>query len=192
MNLTASLTPSRPASRRRRAGVGTVADEQQHRVAHLGPHPRPGPDQGVLALARDQPGHADHHRPVAQAQPVPDRGAARSGAEERHVDAGRQPHHALGRLRGQRAGQPDPDVLAQVGHHVDLVADAAEQAAGDRQRSPAGLVTVRQRHRPGYPGPAQRGRDQARAARPHRTGPCHSRAHGRWPRPGGTRTAPAA
>jgi len=114
------------------AGIGTVADEQEHRVTHLGPHPRPGPDQGVLALAPDQPGHADHYRLCAEAQPVPDRGTARPGAEEGHVDAGRQPDHAFGRRSGQHTGQPDPDVLAQVGNHVDPVADAAEQATRER------------------------------------------------------------
>ena len=114
--------------------VGPVPDQQQHRAASrsAGPPPgrgqdlRPRAEQGVLALARHHPGNADDHRAAGQPVPLPDGGSAGAGPERGRVHPRRQPHHPPGGLRGQRAGQPHPEVLAEIGDHIDLVADPAQ------------------------------------------------------------------
>ncbi len=68
---------------------------------------------------------------------LPDRGPAGTGSERLIVDPGRQPHQPRGGRRIQRPGQPDPEVLAEIGQHVDVIADLPQQGSGARQCSPA-------------------------------------------------------
>ena len=153
--------------------VRAVADEhEQRRLRVAGPrgepgqHLRPGPDQGVLALAPHHPGHADHDLPVrVDAEPLADLGAARPGPESGRVHARRQPRHPGRRRRGQRLRQPEPEVLGQVGEDVDPRPDPAQQPSGARQRGPARLVPVRQPDDPARPGRAQAGRQQPERGR---------------------------
>ena len=114
---TSRSTPRAAASARSAARYGppptisSAASGTRRRIA------RQRPDQHVLALARHQPGHAHHHRPVGQ--PVPARGPRSPSTPGETVDvhAGRQPAQ-----RGQpvqRPGEPAAGVLAEVGDHVE-------------------------------------------------------------------------
>ncbi len=154
--------------------VRAAADDQQHRVRHVGQDLRHRLDQGVLALARHQPGDADHHRPVRQPEPAADLGAPGLGVEGRLVHARRQLHHPGRCLRPHRGGDPRAGVLAQVGQHVGARADPAQQLPGAGQLGPGGLVPVGHAEQPPGAGPAQRGRHQAergRGAEPDRVAP---------------------
>jgi long-chain acyl-CoA synthetase len=147
-------------------GVRAVADDHKRGVVDLPQHPRPRPQQGVLTLARDQAGNADHHGTVGQAVARPDRRAGVGvGPERGRVDAGVQPGHARGGGRGEGPRKPEPEVLAEVGDDIRLIADAAEHAARDRQGGPAGLVPVRDGYGPFHAGPPQNGCDQAKRRR---------------------------
>jgi hypothetical protein len=143
--------------------VRPAADDEESGFRDLLQDLRPGRQERVLALARHEAGHADDDGAVAEAVALPDRAASlRVGTEPRRVDPRVQSRHAGGGRRGQRAGDPDPEVLAQVGDHVGVLADAAQQAARPGQRRPAGLVPVGDRHGPFDADSAQRGRDQAK------------------------------
>ena len=142
--------------------VRARADDEQRGVRDLPDDLRPGAQERVLALAADQSGDADHHPAIGQAVPLPDRlPGGGVGPEGGRVDAGVELGQPRRRGRGERPGQPDPEVLAQVGDDVGSLADTAQQAPGDRQGRPAGLVAVGDRDGLPHPGAAQRGGDQA-------------------------------
>ncbi len=85
-NTTSSLTPSEAASAAN-GPVPAAADDQQRGAGDLAAQPRQRPDQGVLALAGDQPRNAHDHRPVGQPVASPDRRAVDVGPEGLDVDA---------------------------------------------------------------------------------------------------------
>ena len=149
--------------------VGAAADEQEGGVRYPAEHRGQRADEGVLALAGDQPGDAHDHRPVAQPVPLADGGAVHVRVVGVGVHAGREAVQ-LGPAV-QHPVQPDPEILTEIGRHVDPVADAPQQGTGAGQRGPPGLVAVRLGHRPGDPGPAaQSGGEQperGRRAEPH-------------------------
>src|SRR6202034_4269777 len=99
--------------------VRAGADDEQGRVRDLPDHLRPGAQKRVLALAADQAGDADHDRAVGEVVAGPERLAGgRVGGEGGRVDAGvelGQPGCGGG---GERPGEPDPEILAQVGDDV--------------------------------------------------------------------------
>ena len=147
------------------AGVGPAADQQQRRVRDRGPDVRPGADQRVLSLAGHEAGHADHHRPAAEPEPFPEGRTPHAGAEGAGVDPGREPGHPRRSRRGQRARQPHPGVLTEVGDRVHGVAYPAEQAARGGQHRPARLMAVGDGHQPPRPRPPQRRCEQAQRRR---------------------------
>lgn len=122
-------------------------------------------DQGVLALARHQPGHADDDGPFGEPEPGPDRVAARVRVERLLVDPGRQLDHAAGGGRGERGGDPGAGVLAEVGQRVGALADPPEQLPGRGQLGPARLVAVRGGDEAPGARPAQRRAHQAERGR---------------------------
>ena len=187
-----------PPAKRRRRPRRTPFGQARADSAPNGPSPtssnvasgtaagsRAGPHQRVLSLARHQPGHAQHHRAVAQ--PVAARLTARAagvGAERRDVDARRQPVQRLPRGT-ERPGEPPAGVLAQVGDHVAAGADPAQRlrAAGSIAQPtscPWVLATIRR-------APARRRAGASRpsgAAAPNQTAVAAVLAAAR-PRPGG-------
>ena len=100
---------------------------------------------------------------------VPDARAAGAGPERGRIDARRELHHPAGGLGRQRPGEPDPEVLGQVGEHVDLVADPAQQRPGAGQRRPASLVPVGEPDDAAWRPPGAAAARAARAARRRRT-----------------------
>lgn len=154
--------------------VRTAADDQQHRVRLGGQDARHREDEGVLPLARHQPGHAHDHRPVAQPEPRPDGVTARLGVEGLLVDPRRQLHHPPGRLRRQGGGDPRTRVLPEVGDRVRRLPDPAQQSARGGQLRPPRLVTVGRGHQPLGARLPQRRRHQPERRRrpePHRRTP---------------------
>ena len=96
------------------------------------------------------------------------RAAVDVGAKRLDVHARREVDE-LGAL-ADRAVQPAPEVVAEIGEHVAAVADAAQRLPGAGQHRPARLVSVRRRHDAPGAGPAQRGREQPErrgGAEPH-------------------------
>jgi hypothetical protein len=125
--------------------VRAAADQEQPCSRHLLAHERQRPDQGVLSLARHEPGHAHHERCVAEAiAPAQLRTRGRIGTVLLGVDAGRQ--HLQRRPRPERARHPSAGVAGDRGEHVRVGADPAQGLPRARQHRPAHLVPVRTTH----------------------------------------------
>ena len=141
VNTTCSATPKLCASRCSDVQVRAAADDDQGGAGHPLPDRGHRPDQHVLALARHQPRHAHHDRPLAQPVPGTQFGAGDLvGREPVGVHAGRQ---VLQRgVRPERRGEPAARVAADIGDHVGAGSDAPQRGSGQRQHRPADLVAV--------------------------------------------------
>ena len=181
MKTTCSVTPCASARPRSRRGVRPVTDEQEPGSRHSGAQLRQRPQELVLALAGDQPGHARHDRRVAQAVAAAQgRPRLRVGPEGGGVDPrGQQLERGV---RTERGGEPAARVAGDDRDDVRVVPDPPQRLPGDRQHGPADLVPVRARHHPPDPGvaaqvgPQQRercGRAEPHGRRPVRAGELH-------------------
>ena len=168
----AAAAAARPGRRRRASRAAS---------GHPAPHRGQRPHQHVLALARHEPRHADDDRPVGQPVPPPHLARRPPPGGTASVST------PLGQLRELGAGSTGASraagVVAEVGHDVDVAADAAQRLAGAGQQRPADLVAVGRGDRPLQP---QRAARAARAGRRRRT------TRGRSPRPARCRARGAA
>lgn len=139
--------------------VRAASDHDEHRVGHLPADQRQSPDQHVLTLARDQPGHTQDDPLALQAELGPQRGpGVRVGPVHLRVDPRHQAAHPRTRTEGRL--DPGPRVLAEIRDDIHALTDAAHQTACTGCPGPPDLMAVGGRHHAPYAAAAQRRRHQ--------------------------------
>ncbi len=134
-----------------RVQIRTAAGDDQRGTVHPLPDRRQRPDQHVLALARYQPGQAQHRGPLAQTVAGAQLGAAdRIGTESFGVDAGRQVFQPGS--RPERRRETPSGVSADECDDITVLADATQHRPCHRKHRPTHLVTVRARQHPARTG----------------------------------------
>src|SRR5262245_54081565 len=107
--------------------IWAAAHEQKGRLWHPAVDLRQRTNEGVLPLTGDEPGDADDHWPMCQAEPVTDLGTAGPGPKFAFVHSWRELNHVGRGSRRERAGDPAARVLTEVGDDVHPGSDPAQQ-----------------------------------------------------------------